>query len=284
MPDRELSILTLLRPILSMQTDSHQGSSPADLTTMTAQRDPLNQVVCRLGDNSCAGAHAAALDRGSARQPARNAQSLLQLQRQYGNRYVQRVLRASRLEECPICLGGPGSPTASVEDRKRDILGEAADTLREVTDEPGPDVEALYSVNGTTTCVFPGGTASSNVTNSECSSPCTTRHEGVHAGDISPCCASAGTAYRAATTDADRESVRTRFFGWLGSNRAWFECRGYAESVRCADELLAAKNCNNPAPADAACCSHLASYRSSMESSRASNCASAGSLSACPFS
>lgn len=152
-----------------------------------------------------------------------------------------------------------------------------------VTAGTEPDIEFLYA-NGTTTCVFPGGTASVTISNSGCSRPCTVRHEGVHASDIGPCCTAAGAAYRAATTDSDRNSVRSRFFGWMSSNRNWFECRGYAESVRCADEMITAKNCASPAAADAACCSDLTSYRASMEASRVSNCASAGAaLSACPF-
>ena len=56
----------------------------------------------------------------------------------------------------------------------------------------------LYQANGTTTCTFPAGTATSTVTNPDpCTADCTSRHEGVHAADIGPCCAEAGKAYRA---------------------------------------------------------------------------------------
>lgn len=59
-----------------------------------AQRDAVDGVTCRLGDRSCAGAHAKAIDRSGDRD--RTARSLLRLQRQYGNRYVGRVIhRAS---------------------------------------------------------------------------------------------------------------------------------------------------------------------------------------------
>ena len=63
---------------------------------LSPQHDPTEQVVCRLGDRSCATAHAATLDRSTASLPSRGGQSLLQLQKQYGNRYVQQVLALSR--------------------------------------------------------------------------------------------------------------------------------------------------------------------------------------------
>ncbi len=67
------------------------------LTTPALQRDPLDQVTCRLGDKSCATAHASTLTRATASQPARaGRQSLLQLQKQYGNRYVERVLALAK--------------------------------------------------------------------------------------------------------------------------------------------------------------------------------------------
>ena len=79
------------RQALERQTevsDAHSILSP--------ERDPLAQVSCRLGDASCAGAHASTLNHATASRPTRGAQSLLQLQRQYGNRYVQRVLALAR--------------------------------------------------------------------------------------------------------------------------------------------------------------------------------------------
>ena len=58
-----------------------------------AQRSALDRVTCREGDQSCAGAHAAAL--GSSPSGVHRA-SLLKLQRQFGNRYVHRVLSMAR--------------------------------------------------------------------------------------------------------------------------------------------------------------------------------------------
>jgi hypothetical protein len=172
----------------------------------------------------------------------------------------------------------------SFPEQTRARLGETDDTAMSI--EP-PDTRFLYVANGTTTCSFPAGTATTTINNTACTSPCTTRHEGVHRADISSCCTKAGTAHAAASTAAAKQAVEDRFFSWMGSNRSWFECRAYAESVACADEMLTAKHCasaSGPAAADAACCSTLSSYRADKESRRASNCAAAASsLSACPF-
>lgn len=65
----------------------------------TLQTDPLEQVTCRLGDASCAGAHASRLSRATASQAPRSADSLLKLQRSYGNRYVRRVMTLARAGE-----------------------------------------------------------------------------------------------------------------------------------------------------------------------------------------
>lgn len=159
-------------------------------------------------------------------------------------------------------------------------MSEDEDTQMSV--EP-PDPRFLYQ-NGTTTCTFPAGTPSTVISNTDCSRPCTVRHEAVHFTDITPCCRAAGVAHAAAATPAAKTAVENQFFGWMSSNRSWFECRAYAESVVCADELITAKSCSSPAPADAACCSTLASYRADKEARRASNCAAAAAnLSACPF-
>ncbi len=70
------------------------------------QRDPAAQLSCRLGDGACAGAHADKLNR-SAIQPA--PETLQRLQRQYGNRFVQRVVDLARRGE------GEASVTPEVE-------------------------------------------------------------------------------------------------------------------------------------------------------------------------
>ena len=60
------------------------------------QHDSLDQVVCRLGDNSCANAHAAGLSRAATCRFSLDTAAVMRLQRQYGNRYTQRVIGISQ--------------------------------------------------------------------------------------------------------------------------------------------------------------------------------------------
>ncbi|QCP49798.1 DUF4157 domain-containing protein [Trinickia violacea] len=55
-------------------------------------RDPVDRVACRIGDASCASAHAGVLSRSKRLDGAGAQQSLLRLQRDFGNQYVGRVL------------------------------------------------------------------------------------------------------------------------------------------------------------------------------------------------
>lgn len=86
--DRQLSRIMLARE--SAESDQHTHASPSAIQT-----DPVDQVACRVGDASCATAHASTLSR-SARSEALTEKSLLRLQRQYGNYYVGQVLSRAR--------------------------------------------------------------------------------------------------------------------------------------------------------------------------------------------
>lgn len=81
-----------------LQPSVDRAEQSETATTPALQRDPVDQVTCRAGDASCATAHASTINRATASHPARAERSLLQLQRQYGNRYVERVLSAAREE------------------------------------------------------------------------------------------------------------------------------------------------------------------------------------------
>lgn len=87
---------------LSTKWAEHRGKGDKVKLTPSSQPDPMQQVTCKLGDDSCASAHASTLNRATAGRPDLSAKSLLQLQRQYGNRYVQRVIAlAKRAEKGP---------------------------------------------------------------------------------------------------------------------------------------------------------------------------------------
>jgi len=95
MPDHRFDpnsglVHSALQPSLDRAEQNDAQTVPA------LERDPIDQVTCRAGDNSCAGAHASTINRATASHPERAGRSLLQLQRQYGNRYVERVLSLAR--------------------------------------------------------------------------------------------------------------------------------------------------------------------------------------------
>lgn len=63
---------------------------------LTTQQDPLVQAISQIGSAPSAKVHAQLLSRATSNYPARSRQLMLQMQRQYGNRYVQRVVQLSR--------------------------------------------------------------------------------------------------------------------------------------------------------------------------------------------
>ncbi len=73
-----------------------------------------------------------------------------------------------------------------------------------------------------------------------CYRHCTERHEEVHRKDISPCCQKAHGAWEAAKSDEKKKAVQDKMNHWVESNADLLQCRAYGESVRCADEFLAA--------------------------------------------
>jgi len=88
-------------------------------SVLAAQPDPFAQVTCRLGNNSCAQAHAAKLNGEVNNRRGLISTSLLRLQQQYGNRYVNQVValrRAANIgpkRECACTL-------ESTEDKRKD--------------------------------------------------------------------------------------------------------------------------------------------------------------------
>jgi hypothetical protein len=96
MPERDQesapSAVKAPRRLTADRSEERETSPPA------VERDLVDRVTCRAGDDSCATAHASTLNRATASQPARAARLLLQLQRQYGNHYVERVLALAREE------------------------------------------------------------------------------------------------------------------------------------------------------------------------------------------
>jgi hypothetical protein len=94
MSDREFEATPGLSRLPSVDRSEH-GAVPS---VPSAQRDVVDQVTCRAGDKSCATAHAAAINRATAARPGRAGSALLQLQKQYGNRYVEKVVARAQEE------------------------------------------------------------------------------------------------------------------------------------------------------------------------------------------
>ena len=83
----------------------HFISTPPSVATAvnaaarTAADGATGGVSCRLGDASCASAHAALVSRSASGHRSSVHRSLLKLQRQYGNQYVGQVLRQASAGE-----------------------------------------------------------------------------------------------------------------------------------------------------------------------------------------
>jgi hypothetical protein len=85
------------------------AANTAGVASRAAGDGATDGISCRLGDASCAAAHAATVSRSASGQRAAVHRSLLRLQRQYGNRYVGQVLRQAG------AVGGDRSDMDAVE-------------------------------------------------------------------------------------------------------------------------------------------------------------------------
>jgi len=74
-------------------------ATAASVAARTAADGATEGVSCRLGDASCASAHAALVSRSASGRRSSVHRSLLKLQRQYGNQYVGQVLRQANAGE-----------------------------------------------------------------------------------------------------------------------------------------------------------------------------------------
>ena len=96
MSNRQFDTRTETKPSLSRQPVRRREQGHVAETSIFPERDPLSRAISSAGNLLSATTHASMLNRVTAGRPSRAGQSLLQLQRQYGNRYVQRVLALAR--------------------------------------------------------------------------------------------------------------------------------------------------------------------------------------------
>src|SRR4029077_1660808 len=96
MPDRELGATS--DPANRLQKANAERTAQSEESgARVHDRDPIDQIASRPDGNvRRAKAHASALNHNTRFQPARAGRSLLQLQKKYGNHYVESVVALAR--------------------------------------------------------------------------------------------------------------------------------------------------------------------------------------------
>jgi len=137
---------------------------------------------------------------------------------------------------------------------------------------------------GETACDTDTGKATASTANAnECTKDCSMAHEKIHVADIGECCAKAHVAKLKATTDDEKGKINDQMKDWVDLNRPFLECRGYTESVKCAEKKLKALNCETASPRPK-CCTPLVWYLRSAIQNRDANCNNATKdKTSCPF-
>ena len=96
MAEQEQAIGSQVGLLMRQPAREHEQEAPETQPAVQSQRDPLALAPCREGGAGCAGEQASTLKRATDGQPARAPGSLLRMQREYGNRFVRRVVNLSR--------------------------------------------------------------------------------------------------------------------------------------------------------------------------------------------
>jgi hypothetical protein len=125
---------------------------------------------------------------------------------------------------------------------------------------------------GEATCDLNSGNIIMEVSQGGCHEMCTAQHEAVHKKDMEPCCKKGAKAYKAAAKDDAKETVFSKMKDWGEYNRDYFEQRGYAASVTCADDqytnVLQCTKADPDKPAPQ-CCGAIHEYLRKMRSMKA---------------
>jgi hypothetical protein len=90
----------------NMLTQQKLAASP----DISHDSHPLENITCKIGDNACAAKHVSVIQQSGLFHPMnenQKVQSLLRLQRQYGNRFVQRVI-AQHAIQTKLAVSQPG--------------------------------------------------------------------------------------------------------------------------------------------------------------------------------
>ena len=107
--------------------------------------------------------------------------------------------------------------------------------------ESGFPVRLAETVSGDTSCDLSTGVPVVTLHEpSPCYKDCTARHEEVHRKDLTPCCKRGSVAWNSAKDEKEKSTVENKMEEWGKTNEPLLQCRAYAESVKCADEFIAA--------------------------------------------
>lgn len=169
MQTQQMQKSTNISAMLWQEAAQDQDQLQTNNDALAAQPNPFTQVTCRLGDNSCVQAHAAKFNGGSNNRRGLTSNSLLRLQQQYGNRYVNQVVALGRVGNIGPKRDCACSPE-STEDKQKDnhpvravyevgigndegVEGEASEAMRMV---PAPHSQDDLPHNGSATIVCNG--------------------------------------------------------------------------------------------------------------------------------
>jgi hypothetical protein len=92
------------------QSDVQTRIKAKESNVPTHAHEPLESITCKVGDTACAAKHTSAIQRNGLFRPLNENQktrSLLRLQQQYGNRFVQRLIYQPAIQT-KFTLGKPG--------------------------------------------------------------------------------------------------------------------------------------------------------------------------------
>jgi hypothetical protein len=178
-------------------------------------------------------------------------------------------------------LDGLPGPDAGTDDKAEATPVGGADVAVPMGDTPAAGGATKTGETGCDTRT--GKVFSATLNKDDCTKDCSTQHEQKHATDITPCCAKAGEASKAAKAETDKTDIQTKFDDWMISNRPFLECRAYPVSMSCGDAKYAKANCKEKTYEK--CCKSLVWYVRSATTEKDKACAQADKkLSDCPFS
>ncbi|MDJ0693214.1 DUF4157 domain-containing protein [Mastigocoleus sp. MO_188.B34] len=135
------------------QHKQHRDSQDTELLFQqrigSSQSNSIGQRISRISNVPSIAAHSAMLNRAPAKQQSANRHLLLQLQRQHGNRYVQRVVQEAQQQNQPVIqtkltLGAVGDKYEQEADRvAKQVVNSISSTNQEPVQRMEPEDEEL---------------------------------------------------------------------------------------------------------------------------------------------